>query len=324
MRWLKSCTDLTGTAPTPLTIPYSNDASPGIGTLQGSDSAVLTTTTAGLSHELAIRTRYYNADVPIWLDEVTSPASWKGDFMSEDAGEVVKAIGAWIVVFRRGGTTATSDTSEAGTGVGPLELLAAVSEVIQHTHGGEGTWDGVCLAVGMPTSTVGIRESGVAQHERSFEEWEDLCLERGFEYIAGDDRTKVRSSEGDLRGIARIKEALEANDWNGTGDDDDLGDEFDLDAIEKGTWMEEEGRGFGVERREIEREFADLTADPEAAGDEDEATQVEELERMMLRMQATRGKLCTAYVHNVSLLTLIRHECTFTIARTAETRCQGC
>lgn len=245
-----------------------------------------------MSHELRIRTRYYNADIPIWLDEIASPDVWKSDFLSEEAREVVKAVGAWVVVFRRG---VASDTEGPEVAVDnddePFALLAAVKDVIDQAHGGDGIWDGVCLAVGLPSSIVGVKEGGMTPEERSLETWEDLCLEYGFEYIAGDDRTKGRTAEGDLRGIARVREALEANDWNGNSDDEELEDEFEF---ANGEWGNTEDQGFGAERRELESEFANLTREDDDEG-EDEAVQVEELGRMMQKMQATRGSLLLCY-----------------------------
>jgi hypothetical protein len=54
------------------------------------------------------------------------------------------------------------------------ELLANVAEVVKEGCGY--AWDGVCLAVAMPQSTTPYLE-------RSFEEWEEICQECGFEFV---------------------------------------------------------------------------------------------------------------------------------------------
>jgi hypothetical protein len=54
------------------------------------------------------------------------------------------------------------------------ELLDSVSEVVKEGCGM--TWDGICLAVAMP-------QSAAPYLEKSFEEWEELCQEFGFEFV---------------------------------------------------------------------------------------------------------------------------------------------
>lgn len=94
-------------------------------------------------------------------------------------------------------------------------------------------------------------------------------------------------------GKARLKEALEANDWEAVGLDDD----FDLDALDED---DEGSTGFGMEATELEMEmFGMKTAVRGTAENEDESSgepteekeeDVEQLEAMMLRLQAVRGK----------------------------------
>ena len=57
-----------------------------------------------MSHH-EIRTPYYNAAIPIWRDEVPNSSAkiktWKEEWLEQEAGEVVQAIGAWIVCFKK-------------------------------------------------------------------------------------------------------------------------------------------------------------------------------------------------------------------------------
>jgi Alpha and gamma adaptin binding protein p34 len=103
----------------------------------------------------------------------------------------------------------------------------------------------------------------------------------------------------ELQGIARLKEALEANDWAAIDDEDDFGlDDF-------GDLEDEDDMGFGAEAAELEMEmFGMKRAIYEAGGkdgdedgkgreredDEDQEDEVEKLEALMLRMQAVRGE----------------------------------
>ena len=49
-----------------------------------------------------IKTAYYEAQIPVWIDAVETPSDWS--FMwkeMEGAKEVVEAVGAWIAVFEK-------------------------------------------------------------------------------------------------------------------------------------------------------------------------------------------------------------------------------
>lgn len=52
-----------------------------------------------------IRTPYYNAAIPIWRDELptssTELETWKAEWLGQEAGEVVQAVGAWVVCFKK-------------------------------------------------------------------------------------------------------------------------------------------------------------------------------------------------------------------------------
>lgn len=181
--------------------------------------------------------------------------------------------------------------------------LRAVADVIQKASGY--AWDGVCLAVAMPQSTTPYLE-------KEAEEWEELCREYGFEYVDAEAKgrnefggegeqtmaCRARLGAGWLMvfpepvGIARIKEALEANEWAadeepdvdalGLYDDDDEGFEGTFAAEEAEIGMEIMGMKTAVNGGDTVREAL--------GGEEDDgAEQVEELERMMLKMQAIRG-----------------------------------
>ena len=56
---------------------------------------------AGTTHQYPIKTAYYTATVPVWLDEITSPSSWSSDFLLSEAKEVLSVLGAFIVCFRK-------------------------------------------------------------------------------------------------------------------------------------------------------------------------------------------------------------------------------
>ncbi|MCJ1298677.1 hypothetical protein MMC08_001467 [Hypocenomyce scalaris] len=230
-----------------------------------------TTSSQELTHQ--ITTPYYTASVPVWTDTLVLP-SWKTSWLSPDAGEVVRAIGAFVLVFRK--PVADSDLEDIKS------LLGAVNEVIE--KGGGYTWDGVKLAVGL--------KQGVAPNlQLAEEEWEGICREDGgWEWVDGELEGSGRGEFGELTGIARLKEALETNDWEG-GDNDELG----LEGLDFGEADRDEG--FDAEAAEVEREMFEMRRaiyepgegqEEEGIADEVEDSKVEELESMMLQMQAIR------------------------------------
>ena len=94
---------------------------------------------AGSTHEYQIKTSYYEAKVPIWLDEISEPEVWAKEFLAPEAREVLNVLGAFVVCFRK--PTKKDDLD------GIKELLKNVQEVVKEGCGY--SWDGVCLAVGM-------------------------------------------------------------------------------------------------------------------------------------------------------------------------------
>jgi len=158
-------------------------------------------------------------------------------------------------------------------------LLQHVGEVVKIGCGD--SWDGVALAVGMPQSTKPFLE-------KSFEEWEELCQESGFEYIDLEARGLNEYSE--RMGIERLKEVLEANDWErGSGLDAGL-DAEDSDGADE---TEENDTDFGIEATEMRMEMLDAIynnrgPDEEMEDDVNQDEEVEKLQSMMLKMQAVK------------------------------------
>ncbi|ODA79123.1 hypothetical protein RJ55_04715 [Drechmeria coniospora] len=176
--------------------------------LAGSPPSPASTSLAGTTHSLALRTPYYRADVPVWLDLVGSPAAWAASFLSDEAREVLAVLGGLVLVFplpRTGPETTTT-----------RELIAQVGSVVRDGLGGW-EWDGVRLAVGL----------GGADDT---DEWDGLCVEAGMEFVhvpsavprASTGDKGARNEFGEKVGVERLREALESNDWAQDDDDDAL------------------------------------------------------------------------------------------------------
>ncbi|PBP27977.1 alpha and gamma adaptin binding protein p34 [Diplocarpon rosae] len=232
---------------------------------------------AGTTHNYPIKTTYYTATIPVWLDEIIDPSSWSADFLAPEAREVLTVLGAFVVCFRK-------PINEEGLQE-VKALLEGVSEVVKEGCGL--MWDGVCLAVAMPQSTTPYLE-------KSCEEWEEVCQEYGFEFV--DFEKKGRNEYSEPMGMERLREALEANDWEGS---DELDEGAEFEGVEDDS--DEAGSiGFGLDaadRAEMEREMRGIKQDiyrgeiSDGDGDGNEFPSdkdVEDLQAMMLEMQAVR------------------------------------
>ena len=288
---------MTGSAPAPRNIPAATEdpSDPEDSVIEASQKQTAAhATTAGLSHQLDLRTRYYRATIPIWVDETNDPDAWKRDFLSSEASEVIKAVGAWIVLFRK--TTAGWQTA--------TKLMNAIRDAVHHVYGGEGVWDGVFLCVGLPSDENDVLKSESAVGT-GYEQWDEESFDLGFELVDGEitgDESKRRNAAGELRGTARIIEALEANEWDNVDDLDDstfglLDDDAVTEEAQGSAVAKDETQGFRLERTQMEKEFAGLKlamaggvagSEADVEDDQEEGQQVEELERMMRKVSAAR------------------------------------
>ena len=96
------------------------------------------------------------------------------------------------------------------------------------------------------------------------------------------------------QGLERLREALEANSWEGGG----IGDEDDLRVSDlEGSDDDEGSLDFGISKDEMKDEMAGMKKAiyGEVPGQEDDEVdpeqdeEVEKLQAMMLKMQAVRG-----------------------------------
>ncbi|KAI8715121.1 hypothetical protein NCS52_01019100 [Fusarium sp. LHS14.1] len=194
---------------------------------------------AGTTHSLHLKTPYYTTTVPIWLDLISSPSEWSSSFLSPEAVEVLAVLGGVVVIFTAGPVSAEKEHPGRS-------LIEHVGKVLKQGLGGW-DWDGVGLA-------VGVGGSG------SEEDWDEICAEAGLEFVSvGGQGDTGRNEFGEKTGIARVKEALEANDWSQLEvplSDSDFGDfetssakAHDDDHDEE---LDPQKMGFGFDRSDFE------------------------------------------------------------------------
>ncbi|ENH70430.1 Increased recombination centers protein 6 [Fusarium oxysporum f. sp. cubense race 1] len=249
---------------------------------------------AGTTHSLALKTPYYSTTVPIWLDLIASPSEWSESFLSPEAAEVLAVLGGVVVVFTAGQMSSSKDHPAK-------ELVEHIGKVLKKGLGGW-EWDGVGLAIGV----------GGDGNE---EEWDEICAEAGLEFVSlGGKGDTGRNEFGEKTGVARVKEALEANDWSQIEaplSDSEFGD-FETSsakADEDDKELDPQKMGFGFDKTDFEglrRAIWESSQDVEepsesskaetskegASGgigledlDEDE---IAKIEKMMRKLQAVR------------------------------------
>ncbi|POR38009.1 Uncharacterized protein TPAR_01791 [Tolypocladium paradoxum] len=213
--------------------------------LTGSAPEPSSASLAGTTHGLVLETQYYAATVPVWLDLVAEPGDWAASFLAPEAGEVLAVLGALVVVFALPAVAAAGD---GGGGGDARELIRQVGRVVGEGLGGW-EWDGVRLAVGVGES-------------KDAEEWDELCAEAGMEFVqVGGGQQPGLNEFGEKTGIARVKEALESNDWaqaDATSAPSDFGD-FEAaegkqpdDGGGGGKDLDPESLDFGFDRADFE------------------------------------------------------------------------
>lgn len=174
------------------------------------------------------------------------------DFLRPEAQEVVEAVGAWVYCFSPG------VDAEVG--------MRAIQEVVEKHS--EAYVEGTMLAVGMGN----VREG----------EWEDRCMDCGFEFV--EYAAKGKNEFGEKRGFARVKEALEANEWAAKGGEEDGELDCDDDFVFDEAEMTAELFGMkaaligGDEEDEEEKEYTGQR----------QAGQVDDLNRMMGKLLAIK------------------------------------
>jgi len=223
---------------------------------------------AGLTHEWLLETKYYTTTLPIWIDEITDVSEWRTAFTAPEAREVITALGAWIYCFRKPVNETDLSTIK--------DTMQAVADAIERACGFSG--DQVCLAVAMPQTTTPYLDM-------PNEDWEDICTDAGFEYV--DFENTGKNEFGEKVGVHRVRESLEACEWESAEGIDFGEDEDDEEAF----------GGFAAEEAEMNMELFDMKGalhgfDDEEAGEpsaEDEAKEVEDLEVMMRKMIAIKG-----------------------------------
>ncbi|KFY22644.1 hypothetical protein V493_06449 [Pseudogymnoascus sp. VKM F-4281 (FW-2241)] len=204
---------------------------------------------AGKSHMLSLKTTYYAADVPIWID-IVSPAGihdWANEFTKKEAAGVIAEVGGYIVLINRGvGKTGWDEVER---------VLKEVERVISVAEGERG----VCLGV-LLGATAGEDE------ETYIYGWEVF------------DGTATGKDEfGGAVGVERVREALESNEWTNENEG--------VDELEKelGIGGEDVEGGFEIGEDDVEG-----MRRPLFGMDEGEEEGVEEMEALMLKMQSMR------------------------------------
>jgi len=197
------------------------------------------TSHAGLTHSIALNTRYYSTEAGIWIDEIpVDTETWLNEYLSAEAVPVFQSLAAVILTLNPSSSEYNED----------LELLRRLIE-----RGEDLEWDGIGLVVGKENSSQSVSIA-------------NLCDEMAFEYIdiskSGDNEyggtsPNITAKDVEKLGKARVLEVLHTCDWSSAPDDtDSLGSlqdgeiDFELNAFDEDEENKEKGSEKDVEYME--------------------------------------------------------------------------
>ncbi|KAF3483643.1 uncharacterized protein GIQ15_02967 [Arthroderma uncinatum] len=259
-------------------------------------------------------------------DNAGSPDIWRNEFLSAEAREVRDAIGAIIVCVQRpkppdpalredkvvDGSENKYSTVFQNAVDRVKEITRAVGEVkalAEEERGEIGDVPGLIMLIGedgerKPSTASEDEDSHTCAIEYGAMWWDeelsDLGTGSGIEVVCwdpkeGKEASSAKNEYGELMGMARVLEVLETHQWS-SSTTDDLDDELESMNLQEN----EEGLpGFSLEAHELEKEMASLrlainsNANDEDADEEfenmgDDDLEVEQLEGLMLRVQAIK------------------------------------
>lgn len=242
---------------------------------------------------LVLTTKYYNASIGIWCDEIG--AEWKKTMTDsiEEAREVRSAIGAVYVVLNTKNVSSKDELTKA------LDIVEQVEEtrgMCEDEAGGREVMGCVVLVGDGADERVDQMEEGL-RSERGVFGWNvvgwdghQVDAEDGEEYAG-----TAKNEYGEKVNVARVKEILETVPWTTSSTSTDSAE---ADFLDEPDWTTSE-------QRELDREMMGLKMDlhEEEEPDEDEAfgedewpelqggsedVKVEQLQGLMERLIATR------------------------------------
>ncbi|KAL8873655.1 MAG: hypothetical protein Q9174_000909 [Haloplaca sp. 1 TL-2023] len=169
------------------------------------------------------------------------------------------------------------------------ETLSTIHKTIAHHRETSNRYtsvenEAILLAIGMPQPLRPLLEM-------TNDEWEDVCQDKGgWEWV--DSEATGKNDFGENVGLVRLKEALEANEWDAGGEVIDGTEAAELEAeLGLGNEPSSTQPGMDLEDDTTEMHEAILSHDSDNEGrDAEDDSQIEELETMMLKLQAIREK----------------------------------
>ncbi|CAF9904275.1 MAG: hypothetical protein HETSPECPRED_003496 [Heterodermia speciosa] len=235
---------------------------------------------------LSISTAYYSATIPIWHDQINLSSSaikdWEAEWRTDEAREVVRSIGAFVVVTPK--PLKKDDLDIIRT------LLTTLTGLI--THHTQSAVDSYSVNNEPLLLYLGLHQPKVPRLEISNEEWEDMGREcGGWEWIDGEVEGEGRNGFGEKVGLGRLLETLEAHEWGNAEDGAAIPDDFELeedDGLSRSAVNilgDESGAREPILSGPSSKSKEESNRDTVDEGTDDE---IQELEGMMLKLQAIK------------------------------------
>lgn len=146
----------------------------------------------GAIHNLLLKTKYYTTELDAWIDDVEDWNEWTQIFQSDEAKEIRDVIRGVVICF------------PFSYGVDKLDKVIDLVQKFVDTlkiDEEEFQWQGLMCCVGF---------GGIDTLEQ-FEEFEDICLSKGWECV--DFEPKDESLKSENLGPQRFRQVVETNSW---------------------------------------------------------------------------------------------------------------
>lgn len=240
---------------------------------------------------LQLRTKYYDASIGIWCDEVGQEWQETMADIAAEAREVRSAIGGIVFVL---GVKVFSGKEDMAKALTVLEQVEEIRAMCEDEGDGREVVGAVILAGGGSEGKVDEVEEGL-RAERGIFGWDVIAWDGNAQPVEGPD---LKNDHGEKIGIERVKQILEAVPWTTTSTE---GEEADfLDSDNEVDWTTSEQMELDREMMKLKMDLQDEEgsdkAEDQAFGEDEwpelqkgsEDVKVEQLQGLMERLIATR------------------------------------
>lgn len=149
----------------------------------------------GIIHPITLKTKYFETEIDLWIDETDDFETWSEEFITDEAKEARDVINGLVLVFK----------FEEGFEI-IEKKVESLGKLIDKFHqdnedSEDGRWGGLIVAVGM---------GDVNEEDRL--KFEDLFVDYGIEMVCFQQQGK--NEFGEVLGKERVRQIIECHEWD--------------------------------------------------------------------------------------------------------------